>query len=112
MKAAINLVAREFRANTGHRIYVNDLALPWGGLLDVNNNWSGPHREHAYGWSADVRTHTLIFPGYPNCLSNPSLYSREELAGLMWLLEKRFKVITHPSNSLDSTCPHFHCKLK
>lgn len=41
------------------RIAVNDMALPFGGIFDINGNWAGPHYQHSRGTAVDIRGNTL-----------------------------------------------------
>ena len=34
---------------------VNDMSLPYGGVLDLSGNWIPPHQEHWRGVAADYR---------------------------------------------------------
>jgi len=43
-----------FNGTTGKLIRVNDTSLEWGGLFDVDNNWTPPHTQHRVGIHADV----------------------------------------------------------
>lgn len=36
-------------------IAINDMALPVGGVLDLNRNWTSPHIEHDRGTAVDIR---------------------------------------------------------
>ena len=38
---------------------VNDVSLPWGGLLDIHSNWSEPHCGHREGKHIDVRFYVV-----------------------------------------------------
>ena len=38
----------------GRPLVINDISLPYGGLLDVNINWKRPHGSHRKGISADI----------------------------------------------------------
>jgi len=39
----------------GQILSYNDMSMPYGGLFDINANWSPPHREHRTGQSCDLR---------------------------------------------------------
>ena len=50
----IGNMAADYYEETGIAIGINDMSLPWGGLFDINNNWSTPHSLHRVGKSVDV----------------------------------------------------------
>jgi hypothetical protein len=37
-----------------HALGVNDMSLPWGGILDIGNDWLTPHALHRSGTSVDI----------------------------------------------------------
>jgi hypothetical protein len=38
------------------KICTNDMSLPFGGVFDINQNWSPPHTYHRKGDSVDIPT--------------------------------------------------------
>ncbi len=54
LSSELESIGRTFSAATGRILRVNDTSLEWGGLFDVNNNWTPPHTEHRVGIHADV----------------------------------------------------------
>ena len=58
--AKLRHAAALYNMKYGSKLEINDLSLEWGGLFDINQDWSHPHREHRIGVSADVR---LVPPG-------------------------------------------------
>jgi hypothetical protein len=36
------------------KVSFNDIALPWGGLFDMNSTWQQPHKSHGKGQGGDV----------------------------------------------------------
>ena len=46
------------------KIAVNDMALPFGGIFDVDQDWETPHITHSRGKAVDVRgnTESLAIP--------------------------------------------------
>jgi hypothetical protein len=48
------LLGMAYQELTGCKVSFNDLSLPFGGLYDINNNWSPPHKLHRVGRSVDV----------------------------------------------------------
>jgi len=54
IKTRIAAMAADYYEETGIAIGINDMSLPWGGLFDIDNNWSTPHSKHRTGKSVDV----------------------------------------------------------
>lgn len=52
--AAINSIAAEYKAQTGDRLYINDMSLKWGGLFDISGKYSPSHHEHRDGRQVDI----------------------------------------------------------
>ncbi|MGA2000966.1 MAG: hypothetical protein ABSG52_13300 [Terriglobales bacterium] len=40
--------------NPGQKLCINDMALPIGGVFDLNDNWQPPHASHGQGTAVDV----------------------------------------------------------
>jgi hypothetical protein len=38
-----------------HKLWINDMSLPFGGQFDVNGDWERPHRFHRLGRDVDIR---------------------------------------------------------
>jgi murein endopeptidase len=52
---AIKKIAKEYAAlNAGIKLRINDMSLEYGGLFDVRNNWSSPHKGHRKGLNVDI----------------------------------------------------------
>lgn len=51
---SVNYMANDYLGETGTILGINDMSLPWGGLFDVNENWSAPHSWHRIGESVDI----------------------------------------------------------
>lgn len=47
-------IAADYYAEKSIAIGVNDMSLPWGGLFDIDNDWTTPHSLHRLGKSFDV----------------------------------------------------------
>jgi hypothetical protein len=45
--------------NTTGTMRLNDMSLPWGGLFDIDINWTTPHRAHRIGKSVDIENIVL-----------------------------------------------------
>lgn len=43
-------------AHPQEKICTNDISLPFGGVFDLNNNWSAPYTFHRKGDSVDIPT--------------------------------------------------------
>ena len=51
---AIYGMASNYRNNGGEIISINDMSLPFGGLFDIDGNWSPPHQTHRDGRNVDM----------------------------------------------------------
>ena len=47
-------MATAYNQKTGDKLRLNDFSLVWGGLFDINNNWSTDHKSHRFGQDADI----------------------------------------------------------
>lgn len=52
--ARLQVIAGKYFKKTGRKLSINDLSLLWGGLFDINNDWSPPHQTHRFGTDADI----------------------------------------------------------
>lgn len=50
----VTAAAQDYFEETGVAIGINDMSLIWGGLFDINSDWSTPHSKHRVGKSIDV----------------------------------------------------------
>ena len=57
----IQAIADQYQASYSQYpiIAVNDMALPVGGVFDLNQNWDSPHIEHDRGTAVDIRGNGL-----------------------------------------------------
>lgn len=75
-------------------IAINDMALPYGGVFDVYNDWRGPHYSHHRGKAVDIRCkpvgsnsvihtkdHQIIDEFLEICDKHGLVYSEHELVG-------------------------------
>jgi hypothetical protein len=54
--ASLTSLAQTYAAAyPGQRLGYNDMSLPYGGLFDINANWSTPHVSHRLGTDVDLR---------------------------------------------------------
>jgi hypothetical protein len=53
-KVAVYNMASDYWNEIRTRLGINDMSLEWGGLFDVNENWSSPHSLHRTGESVDI----------------------------------------------------------
>ncbi len=53
----VGIIAMEYFRRTGTTLGINDMSLEWGGLLDIDGNWTTPHITHRKGTSADIDRH-------------------------------------------------------
>ncbi|MCM8808374.1 MAG: hypothetical protein NC926_10655 [Candidatus Omnitrophica bacterium] len=51
---AIYAIALNYVDEGGEVILINDISLPYGGLFDINGNWTVPHSTHRMGQNADI----------------------------------------------------------
>jgi|GEM_PF-2311106 len=42
-----------------HHLQLNDCSLQWGGIFDLEANWTSPHSSHRKGNCSDIGTHNL-----------------------------------------------------
>lgn len=56
---ALQMLASTFYSEFGKPIAVNDMSLAWGGLFDINSDWSRPHATHNIGRHADIRSQDM-----------------------------------------------------
>jgi hypothetical protein len=60
-------VADAYYVATGELLGINDMSLVWGGLFDINGDWSTPHGSHRKGMSVDIDLCALsTIPNDPN----------------------------------------------
>ena len=53
--ADLQTIANQYvQLNPGVRIRINDISLEYGGLFDINKDWSPPHKSHRLGTNADI----------------------------------------------------------
>lgn len=47
--------------NDDQRIAITDASLPWGGMFDINGDWTRPHQRHRTGQDVDVRWASVLY---------------------------------------------------
>ncbi|MEW5745386.1 MAG: hypothetical protein AB1805_08125 [Nitrospirota bacterium] len=67
---ALWCLSREWYAACGTDLVISDMSLPKGGLLDVNENWSTPHKSHRMGEDTDISAKSVPTNGI--CGPRPS----------------------------------------
>ena len=55
---------------------VNDVSLPWGGLLDIHSDWGEPHCGHREGKHIDVRFYVVDKDGEVRYFVNKKVRNR------------------------------------
>jgi hypothetical protein len=50
VRALADIVYRD----SAYVLRINDISLPWGGVFDIQNNWSTPHSGHRVGVNVDI----------------------------------------------------------
>lgn len=60
--SGIQAVASQYHAEFPNNdvIGINDIALPIGGIFDLNRNWAGPHFNHSRGKAVDIRGNGML----------------------------------------------------
>ncbi len=90
----------------GRRLMINDVSLPWGGLLDYEIPWQEPHCGHREGKHIDIRFIVLNKDGEEEgFFRDPT--KREKLRNFADE-HTVFVVEEHPRGKPD----HFHLKPK
>lgn len=85
--------------NPGHKICINDMALPIGGKFDIHNNWQSPHLSHDQGTAVDVAMTTA------QCQAN------NVVNGNFFRLACINRGNASAQNSIiESSPPHVHCR--
>lgn len=98
MKSKLTTIGKEWdeACHNSATLKYNDMSLVWGGLFDLNNNWTTPHTTHRFGNNADV-SKKWVKKG-----------NREKLIRLMC---KHVRVQSE-GNVIPEKEPHFHLTLK
>jgi penicillin-insensitive murein endopeptidase len=52
-------LAETFYKQRNQKLYVNDMSLPWGGVLDFTDKWAPPHQTHRDGRHVDIRKQNM-----------------------------------------------------
>ncbi len=65
--AALKNIAKKYKKLKGRALSINDMSLPKGGLFDVHDNWSTPHKTHRRGKDGDINQDGIA------CLSDKKL---------------------------------------
>lgn len=97
----IQRAARDYRAQTGHKLGINDMSLKRGGLFDIcatrGGDWSVPHQSHRIGNSVDIDHCTDGNPDQPvdcgvvnSVMTAAGLKKVPEQSGLHYQLGKPF----------------------
>lgn len=84
---------------TQGRVALNDMALPIGGIFDLNRNWVGPHHNHSRGTAVDVRGNSLAF-AIPLALQNEFVQRCRDNGATLAMTE-------FPANDPNR---HIHCQ--
>jgi hypothetical protein len=56
-------LGREWYVECGTDLVISDMSLPKGGLLDVNQDWSTPHKSHRRGTDVDISAKSVPING-------------------------------------------------
>lgn len=61
---AMQLIAQEYKTDTGNLLRPNDMSLPHGGLFDIVGTWKFSHETHRFGRDIDINRQPVVFlPG-------------------------------------------------
>lgn len=61
---AMQLIAQEYKTDTGNLLRPNDMSLPLGGLFDIVGTWQFSHQTHRFGRDIDINRQPVVFlPG-------------------------------------------------
>jgi hypothetical protein len=61
LRKLVGTLRKKFRfALPNAPLYVGDISLPWGGLLDREGDWRPPHTQHRWGDMVDLATAPLV----------------------------------------------------
>lgn len=83
-------------------IAINDMALPYGGVFDINNDWRGPHYSHHRGKAVDIRCKT----GLPNSV----IYDKDIINEFLAICDKhKLKYARHELEGTKNE--HCHCGI-
>ena len=52
-------VADQYYAQVAEQLLFNDMSLVYGGLFDINANWTTPHQYHRLGTNCDINPYPL-----------------------------------------------------
>ncbi len=52
--AKVRTLANAVYQDSAYVLRINDISLPWGGVFDIENNWSTPHSRHRVGINVDI----------------------------------------------------------
>ncbi len=90
-------VADSYRAEfpNAEPLHIEDMSLPWGGILDTGYNWEPPHAGHTIGADADINRDLI-----------PE-QNREELLKIMCALTPG----VYLEQDTSSDIPHFHLRV-
>ncbi|CUS81187.1 hypothetical protein JGI20_00685 [Candidatus Kryptobacter tengchongensis] len=55
----LSRVCHLYYSITSHRLCINDISLPFGGLFDIDGNWRRPHGSHRMGVDIDIATRVV-----------------------------------------------------
>jgi hypothetical protein len=97
---------RKYAQQTGKRLGLSDVGLPWGGLFDDDGLWAPPHSAHRTGINADVR---IRDPLTVNPLSAADYRHLEAaLRGAKFLFPVAYEAPTVPGQPTET---HWHIQL-
>ncbi len=85
-------------------LYVNDMSLPFGGVFDIDANWTRDHDEHRAGRDVDIRT------------NGAGSLTPEERTFIWYLWERLGGTVHDETKNKDGTPntrnPHYHLRYR
>ena len=98
----IKNVAAQYRSEyaTYPVIAINDIALPIGGIFDLNANWAPPHASHSRGTAVDIRGN-----GRPNSVPRVAAVQQRFMA-----ICKEKGAVQALHEGKGTVNEHFHCR--
>ncbi len=104
MTTGLDALADSLHERFNDTLYINDMSLPFGGVFDIDANWTRDHNEHRAGRDADIRT---------NGAGGLTLEERT----YVWDLWERLGGTVHDETknkdgTPNTTSPHYHLRYR
>jgi hypothetical protein len=91
-------------------VYVNDMSLVWGGILDYNDTWMLPHTSHRRGTSADIGSTGQSDPAVPYSPFPTNIPVAVRKTALLLLKANGLTVASEAGcpTAMSASCNHWH----